>query len=140
MQSLFGERLRKLQKYTSAPKTKFELFCFHKSVAGDPGELEIDWRLLEVESIQAFPGTVELEPAKTHMDTLPYKHYNEKLEFTRIRSHTPWERSKCSRWEFTRYKLYYLGDQDMVHWGRGHILIWSIFKTIHIYVFENPTF
>ena len=49
---------------------------FYKSVAGDPGEVEIDSRLSEMESIQAFPGTVELEPAKTH---IPYKQYKNKL-------------------------------------------------------------
>ena len=47
---------------------------FYKSVAGDPGEVEMDWRLLGVGSIAAFPRTVEIEPAKTHMMMLPYKH------------------------------------------------------------------
>ena len=32
-------------------------------------------------SIQAFPNTVELEPAKRHIRMLTYKHYHEKLVF-----------------------------------------------------------
>ena len=53
-----------------------------KSVAGDPGEVEIGPRLSEMEPIEAFPGTVEVEPAKTYIHImLPYKHYNDKLEF-----------------------------------------------------------
>jgi len=90
MQSLFGERLRKLHKYKSAAQHK--LILFYKSVAGDPGEVEIDWRLSEVESIQAFPGAVELEPVPTHIYTPPFTHIiMRNWSFTRIHSNCPWE-------------------------------------------------
>ena len=70
-------RLSKLRKYKSSAKHKFMCF-FYKSVAGDPGEVEMEQRLLGVGPIAAFPRTVEIEPAKTHIQMLPYEHYNNK--------------------------------------------------------------
>ena len=58
-----------------------KFICFYKSVAGDPGKVATDWRLSGVQSVEALPGTVELESAKTQIPRLPYKHYTEKSEF-----------------------------------------------------------
>ena len=80
MQSQHGERLQTLNKRKSAAKKKFEVF-FYESVATDPGTVATDWRHFRVQSVDTFPGTVELEPAKIQIPRLPYKHYDEKSEF-----------------------------------------------------------
>ena len=79
MQSQYGERLRTLKKHKSA--TKNSLLCFlqigcNRSWNGCNG-LEA----FRVQSVDTFPGTVELEPAKIQIPRLPYKHYDEKSEF-----------------------------------------------------------
>jgi len=54
---------------------------FYKSVAEDPEKVELDSRLPEVQSIEAFPETAELKLTNTQIHMIPYKHYDEKLEF-----------------------------------------------------------
>ena len=74
--TLWGKtrKARKVQK--RGPKPAY-LFVY-KSVAGDPGEVEMNWTLLGVGSMAAFPRTVEMKPAqKTHILMLPYKHCHE---------------------------------------------------------------
>ena len=73
MQSVYGGRHRKLKKHKSATKTS--LHVFYKLVAGDPGKIEADWRLWDVASVEAFPGTVQLEPAKTDIRMPPCNNY-----------------------------------------------------------------
>ncbi len=34
-----------------------------------------------MQSVEAFPGTVELELTQTQIPMIPYKHYDEKSEF-----------------------------------------------------------
>jgi len=63
MQSQHEGSLRKLKKRKGAAQHQFILF--YKSVAGDPGKVATDWRLLGVQSVEAFPGTAELELTKT---------------------------------------------------------------------------
>ena len=74
-------KTQKAGKKNAQARLKTSLICFCNSVAGDPGNVATDWRLLGVQSVEAFPGTVELEPAKTQIPRLPYKHYTEKPEF-----------------------------------------------------------
>ena len=76
MQSLWWEA-QKAQEIQKREKKQFD------GVSTNPLQetlgVEIGLRLLEMESIQAFPGAAEVKPAKTHL--LPYKHYNEESDF-----------------------------------------------------------
>ena len=82
MQSLY-EKYSENYTYTkqNVAKQHVCVFVSTNQFAGDPGEVEIDSRLWEMESIQAFPEAVKSEPANTSIHTPVSKHYHEKSEF-----------------------------------------------------------